>query len=251
MCDSCLGSDLSPLRVPDSRAWCRERQYDLLLRALRFEGRSERNDGPGVRTLTAEFGPLIRRERSRERQRSMKGTDLVDNAAIAELLAHKAEQASSQVRQAFRCAARKAFLWEHEPYDLLAAGKPLTELEGIGPFLARRIQEWFEKPPPFVSPPEIREEFLTLARAGGSLGSDRFCLFFCLSLLYSCKCRDPFCRRTQRLPAICVSHFSMSVFSRSFQNIGLSESAERRRGPSWRKDHGASGEIRSNRITKS
>jgi PHP domain-containing protein len=95
----------------------------------------------------------------------MKGTDLLDNAAIAELLAHEAEQASGQVRQAFRRAARKAFLREHETYDLLAAGKPLTELEGIGPFLACRIQEWFEKTPPHVSPPEIRVEFLTLTRA--------------------------------------------------------------------------------------
>ena len=38
-------------------------------------------------------------------------------------------------------AGRKAFLWEHETYDLLAAGKPLTGLEGIGPVLARRIQD--------------------------------------------------------------------------------------------------------------
>jgi hypothetical protein len=92
----------------------------------------------------------------------MKGTDLLDDAAIAELLAHEAEQASGQ---AFRGAARKAFLWEHETCDLLAAGKPLTELEGIDPFLARRIGEWFEKSPPRMSPPEIREEFLTLTRA--------------------------------------------------------------------------------------
>jgi histidinol phosphatase-like PHP family hydrolase len=95
----------------------------------------------------------------------MKGTDLLDNAEIAELLAREAEQASGQLRQAFRRAARKAFLWEHETYDLLAAGKSLTELEGIGPFLARRIQEWFEKKPPLLSPPAIREEYLTLTRA--------------------------------------------------------------------------------------
>ena len=40
----------------------------------------------------------------------MKGTDLLDNAAVAELLAREAEQASGPVRQAFRRAARKAFL---------------------------------------------------------------------------------------------------------------------------------------------
>ena len=35
----------------------------------------------------------------------MKGTDVLDNAAIAELSAHEAEQVSGQLRQAFRRAA--------------------------------------------------------------------------------------------------------------------------------------------------
>ena len=119
-----------------------------------------RNDGSGPRNLASEspadpaWGSL-----------RMKGTDLLDNAAIAELLAREGEQANGQVRQAFRRAARKAFLWEQETYDLLAAGKPLTELEGIGPFLADRIREWVEKTPPRISPPEIREQFLTLTCA--------------------------------------------------------------------------------------
>ncbi|HTD13660.1 MAG TPA: PHP domain-containing protein [Chthoniobacterales bacterium] len=95
----------------------------------------------------------------------MRTTELLDNAAVAELLAREAEQSSGQIRQAFRRAARKAFLWEREAYDLLTAGNSLTELKGIGPFLARRIREWFEKPPSLVSPPKIRGEFLTLARA--------------------------------------------------------------------------------------
>jgi hypothetical protein len=42
-------------------------------------------------------------------------------------------------------------------------------MEGIDPFLARRIGEWFEKSPPRISPPEIREEFLTLTRARRAL----------------------------------------------------------------------------------
>jgi histidinol phosphatase-like PHP family hydrolase len=95
----------------------------------------------------------------------MNGNDLLDNAAIAELLAREGEKASGQISQAFRRAARRAFLWEHEACDLLAPEKSLTELEGIGPFLARRILEWFEKPPCLMSPPEIRDQFLTLTRA--------------------------------------------------------------------------------------
>ena len=90
--------------------------------------------------------------------------DLLDNAAIAELLAHEAQQENGHLRQAYRRAARKAFLWEHEAHDLLTAGRSFTELEGIGPFLDRRIREWFEKSPAPVSPPQIRSEFLTLAR---------------------------------------------------------------------------------------
>ena len=96
---------------------------------------------------------------------SFRQTVLLDNSAIAELLAGEAEQANGQLRQALRRAARTAFLWEDEAYDLAAAGKSLTELEGIGPFLERRIQQWLERPPPLVSPPEIRDDFLTLARA--------------------------------------------------------------------------------------
>jgi hypothetical protein len=94
-----------------------------------------------------------------------KEADLLDNAAIAELLAREADQATGQLRHAFRRAARKAFLWDREAYDLLAAGTSLTELEGIGPFLDRQIREWFEKPPPLISAPEVRDEFLTLTHA--------------------------------------------------------------------------------------
>lgn len=89
----------------------------------------------------------------------------LENGAIAELLAREAEQATGHLRQAFRRAARKAFLWEEEVHNLVAAKTPLTELDGIGPFLADRLMEWFEKPPPPVSPPPLRAEFMTLARA--------------------------------------------------------------------------------------
>ena len=54
----------------------------------------------------------------------MRTTELLDNAAVAELLAREAEQSSGQIRQAFRRAARKAFLWEREAYDLLTRGTP-------------------------------------------------------------------------------------------------------------------------------
>jgi hypothetical protein len=89
----------------------------------------------------------------------------LDNAAIAELCAREAEQASSHLQQAFRRAARKAFLWPNEACDLVLGKRSLTELDGIGPTLARRVHEWIEEPPPIVGSPEIRSEFLTLAQA--------------------------------------------------------------------------------------
>lgn len=56
-------------------------------------------------------------------------------------------------------------MWPVEASELLAAGRSLTELRGIGPSLARRVGEWLEHPPPELKPPPIRREFLTLAQA--------------------------------------------------------------------------------------
>jgi histidinol phosphatase-like PHP family hydrolase len=94
-----------------------------------------------------------------------KETPSLDNASIAELFAREAEQASGHLQQAFRRAARKAFLWPDEAYDLALAKRSLTELDGIGPSLARKIHEWIDEPPTLIGSPQIRREFLTLARA--------------------------------------------------------------------------------------
>jgi histidinol phosphatase-like PHP family hydrolase len=90
---------------------------------------------------------------------------LLDNAAIAELLIREAERASGYREQAFRRAARAAFMWPEEAALMAAEGKPLTSLEGIGPSLARRLHAWFESPPLKIDPPPIRREFLTRAQA--------------------------------------------------------------------------------------
>lgn len=89
----------------------------------------------------------------------------LDNARIAALLAREAEEASGHVVQALKRAAREAFLWPEEATDLLAQGRSLTELGGIGPHLAKRITAWIEAPPPEEKVPPIQAEFLTLARA--------------------------------------------------------------------------------------
>lgn len=88
----------------------------------------------------------------------------LDNAAIADLLIREAESAEGHRELAFRRAAHNAFMWPVEASDMVRGGLSLTELPGIGPSLARRIQQWLDSPPK-LQPPPTRQEFLTLAQA--------------------------------------------------------------------------------------
>lgn len=88
------------------------------------------------------------------------------NADLAELLARKAETSSGILVRAFRRAARSAFGWPEQAAEVLAAGRPLTELHGVGPFIARQLAEWIEKPTrEAIRAPVLRRDFLTRADA--------------------------------------------------------------------------------------
>lgn len=89
---------------------------------------------------------------------------MLNNASIAELLILEAEKAEGDRELAFRRAAHSAFMWPVEAGGLVRTGLPLTDLSGIGPSLARRIQQWLDSSPK-VEPPPNRQEFLTLAQA--------------------------------------------------------------------------------------
>lgn len=89
----------------------------------------------------------------------------IDNAAIAELLAREAEQASDKLQKALRRASRAAFLRPVEAAVLVREGKPLTDLPGIGPYLQRVLHSWIERRPEILAPPPIRRNFLTLTKA--------------------------------------------------------------------------------------
>ena len=90
----------------------------------------------------------------------------LSNANLAELLARKAETSSGILVRAFRRAARSAFLWPELASDLVAAGRSLTELHGIGPFISKQLYTWIEKPPRIeTKPPALRRDFLTRADA--------------------------------------------------------------------------------------
>src|SRR2546421_465919 len=78
------------------------------------------------------------------------------NAQVAELLALEAEKESHFVAKAFRKASRLAFTWPEEVTAILGQERALTELPGIGPYLARRIEQWVGNPPDIPPAPPIR-----------------------------------------------------------------------------------------------
>ena len=88
----------------------------------------------------------------------------LDNGRIATLLAHEGANARGHLALALKRASRSALLWPDEAADLIATGRPLTELQGIGPNLAKLIAGWMKSPPSEPPNPESLE-FLTMSRA--------------------------------------------------------------------------------------
>lgn len=90
----------------------------------------------------------------------------LSNADLAELLARKAETSSGILVRACRRAARSAFLWPQSAQEVFCAGRPLTELHGVGPYIGKELQGWIERPPGVeIRAPAIRRDFLTRATA--------------------------------------------------------------------------------------
>jgi histidinol phosphatase-like PHP family hydrolase len=87
--------------------------------------------------------------------------DRLTNSQISELLANAGEDAKPPLSKAYRRASRKALLWQEEASSLYQAGRSLTELPGVGPYLERTIGKWIGSSPLVPSPPDIRENFLT------------------------------------------------------------------------------------------
>ena len=87
------------------------------------------------------------------------------NAEIAELLALEAESSRPPAQRALRRASRRAFLWDEEAVALVRSRRPLTELAGVGPYIARLIREWIKESPKSPPPTPIRSGFLTITEA--------------------------------------------------------------------------------------
>jgi histidinol phosphatase-like PHP family hydrolase len=91
---------------------------------------------------------------------------VLSNTDIAELLAQQAEHETGILSRAYRRAARNAFLWPEEVSHLVAQNRPLTELRGIGPFIEKRLRNWFDEAPRRAkSVPLLRQDFISMAEA--------------------------------------------------------------------------------------
>jgi histidinol phosphatase-like PHP family hydrolase len=87
------------------------------------------------------------------------------NTDIAELLAAASKEADGHRARAYASAARAALMWSEEAADVVTAGRSLTELERIGPGLARRVEAWIEDDSAPAEPPADRYDFLSFAAA--------------------------------------------------------------------------------------
>jgi histidinol phosphatase-like PHP family hydrolase len=87
------------------------------------------------------------------------------NRDLAELLARAAEREQEHRRRVLRRAARAALTWPLEAATLPEQGRSLTELRGVGPWIARTVHDWLAEPPEVPEPPAVRSNFLTLAEA--------------------------------------------------------------------------------------
>jgi histidinol phosphatase-like PHP family hydrolase len=95
--------------------------------------------------------------------------DQLTNSQISELLANAGDEAKPPVSKAYRRASRRALLWQEEASSLYQAGRSLTELPGVGPYLEKTIGKWIESSPLVPSPPDLRQNFLTRTQARGIL----------------------------------------------------------------------------------
>jgi histidinol phosphatase-like PHP family hydrolase len=88
------------------------------------------------------------------------------NTDLAELLARQSECETGILARAYRRAARSAFLWPESAAKLVVENRSLTELRGIGPFIAKQVRQWIDKVPRVsLTPPPVRREFLALAES--------------------------------------------------------------------------------------
>lgn len=96
----------------------------------------------------------------------------LSNGDLGELLWNASREESGHRRTALERASRASRFWTDEAGELVGAGRPLTELRAVGPWVAERIVGWLEDPPPVPEPEEARRGFLTAAEVRRALADD-------------------------------------------------------------------------------
>ena len=97
---------------------------------------------------------------------------MLTNSDIGELLFLASRDEPDHRRRALERASRAARFWPDEASDLAEAGRSLTELRAVGPWVATKIQGWLDEPPPLPEPDETRRDFLTYAEVRRTLDAD-------------------------------------------------------------------------------
>jgi histidinol phosphatase-like PHP family hydrolase len=97
---------------------------------------------------------------------------VLTNAQLGELLWSAGAEETDHRRRALQGASRASRFWTEEAAELAVAGRSLTELRAVGPWVAARMHEWLDAPPPIPEPDETRRGFLTAAEVGRALDLD-------------------------------------------------------------------------------
>ena len=98
--------------------------------------------------------------------------DVLTNADVGELLWRASRNETTHRRRALERASRASRFWPTEVRDLATAERPLTDLRGVGPWIAAQIEAWLETPPPIPEADETRRGFLTYAEVRSTLDAD-------------------------------------------------------------------------------
>jgi histidinol phosphatase-like PHP family hydrolase len=97
---------------------------------------------------------------------------VLTNADVGELLWRASRDEIDHRRRALERASRASRFWPEEVHDVAAAGRPLTELRSVGPWIAAQIETWLASPPPVPDVEETRRGFLTYAEVRSTLDAD-------------------------------------------------------------------------------
>jgi histidinol phosphatase-like PHP family hydrolase len=97
---------------------------------------------------------------------------VLTNGDLAELLWIAARDQADHRRRALERASRAARFWPAEAGELAAAGRSLTDLRAVGPWVASMLEAWLDDPPQLPETDPTRRGFLTYAEVRRSLDQD-------------------------------------------------------------------------------